>query len=360
MIVIEKTFPRPDMYPLESMTKNLPPVLFDIETTGLSAANAVIYLIGAMEIKRDRLCFIQWFAEKPTEEKEVLEAFLTRLPDHACLISFNGRSFDVPFMCKKCKQYDIPCRLPQMPSVDLYRSFRPLNTFFDLNSRKLKAYEIFIGLEREDEYTGLELIDVYREYVGRARFDAEERERLKALLLLHNEEDITDMVPVTGLLSYLDLLEGNIKDCSITRADGALKLEIELFSDLPVSCEKDIALKPGMDTVRLSATSNRAEIIIPTIKARLRHYFEDYKNYYFLPDEDFAIHKSIAGSVESSHREQARKDTAYTWAEGEFIPAKTSTIRPFFKEEFTDRIVFIPLKNLTKENIREYIKSLLV
>ena len=95
MLEINKTLPRGDIYPAELVSKGLPPILFDIETTGLGAKTAYIYLIGALEIKRDRLVFRQWFAEGPADEKLLIESFLSWLPDRSCLISFNGRGFDV-------------------------------------------------------------------------------------------------------------------------------------------------------------------------------------------------------------------------------------------------------------------------
>ena len=209
MLQIEKTYPRGDIYPIERRSHGLSPILFDIETTGLSAASSIIYLIGAMEIKKDRLVFRQWFAEGPSDELKVLESFLNFLPDRACLVSFNGRGFDVPFISKRCKNYNIPCYLPQQPDIDLYRVLAPLKDYFGMNSRKLVSYEKLIGLDREDKYNGGELIEVYKEYVGKRKFAPEEAERLKEMLLLHNEEDICDMVPVTALLTYIDLLNAD-------------------------------------------------------------------------------------------------------------------------------------------------------
>ena len=362
MLQIEKTYPRGDIYPIERRSHGLSPILFDIETTGLSAASSIIYLIGAIEIKKDRLVFRQWFAEGPSDELKVLESFLNFLPDRACLVSFNGRGFDVPFISKRCKNYNIPCYLPQLPDIDLYRALAPLKDYFGMNSRKLVSYEKLIGLDREDKYNGGELIEVYKEYVGKRKFAPEEAERLMEMLLLHNEEDICDMVPVTALLTYIDLLNAdieNISGVSVNNENSEVIIETGLCSDFPISFEKKLATKPGLPMINIETVGRCAKIHIPVFNGRLKHYFEDYKDYFYLPDEDTAIHKSIAESVDSSHRVQATKATAYTWANGSFIPQYTNKITPYFKCDINDMLSFIPVKSLnTDEQVLGYIKTL--
>lgn len=363
MKIITKEFPRGDIYPIESITKGYTPILFDIETTGLSSATSYLYLIGAMEIKKDRLNFIQWFAEKPGDETEVLDRFFAWLPDRACLIHFNGRGFDVPYIAKKCRQYDMRCMISQMPNIDLYRSFAPLKDYFNMNSRRLVAYEQLIGLDREDTYNGGELINVYKDYVGKSKFDSEAANNLLKLLLLHNEEDIRDMVPVLELFTYMDLFNGNFKEAMVSfeniESSKFLKLQIIMNSRFPMKNVRDFATVPGMKMIKVSAEDFKAEISVPVFSGRLKHYFDDYKNYYYLPAEDMAVHKSVASGVDSAHREPASKETAYIYAGGEFVPQLKGLIKPNFKKGLKDAINFIPTKKLSDENIlKDYVKAI--
>ena len=46
----------------------------------------------------------------------------------------------------------------------------------------------------------------------------------------------------------------------------------------------------------------RAEIF----EGEMRHFYSDYKNYYYLPKEDMAIHKSVAAYVDHEYREKCK------------------------------------------------------
>lgn len=56
------------------------------------------------------------------------------------------------------------------------------------------------------------------------------------------------------------------------------------------------------------------------IRDTLKYFYPDYQNYYYLPEEDMAIHKSIADSVDPSYRKKATKNTCYTKKAGIFLP----------------------------------------
>ena len=65
-------------------------LLFDIETTGLSAKYNTIYLIGCAYHKGSEITLLQYLAETPAEESEVLEAFLELCKDFQGLLSLTA------------------------------------------------------------------------------------------------------------------------------------------------------------------------------------------------------------------------------------------------------------------------------
>lgn len=63
---------------------------------------------------------------------------------------------------------------------------------------KQKAIEQFLGISREDKYTGGQLIEVYRDYLHT------HEKSLYDLLILHNEDDLKGMPAILPILSYAD------------------------------------------------------------------------------------------------------------------------------------------------------------
>ena len=116
---------------------------------------------------------------------------------------------------------------------------------------------------------------------------------------------------------------------------------------------------PGIPGIKICVSGRNAIIRIPVINARLRHFFPDYKNYYYLPEEDCAIHKSLAASVSPDHRKSATKATAYTWAKGDFIPCFGKSLTPFFNFGTNDMVNFLPVNMLdNRHKILNYVKHL--
>ena len=84
--------------------------------------------------------------------------------------------------------------------IDIYRRIVPYKSFLRLPNCKQKTLEQFLGIKREDTYSGGELISVYHTYVKTPTdygFQA---------LALHNADDMKGMLQILPLLSYYDLI----------------------------------------------------------------------------------------------------------------------------------------------------------
>jgi hypothetical protein len=69
----------------------------------------------------------------------------------------------------------------------------------------------------------------------------------------------------------------------------------------------------------INGIDNSITVTVPVYNDTLKYFYKDYKNYYYLPAEDTAIHKSVAAYVDNEHKVKATKDTAYTKVTGYFI-----------------------------------------
>ena len=103
----------------------------------------------------------------------MLTCFLEQLEHYDGLCHFNGRTFDIPYILNKCDKYhitpsshcqDILSDTTQTRSFDMLLQLRPLKKLFGLAHGAQKDWEQFIGIDREDIYSGGDLIQVYSSY----------------------------------------------------------------------------------------------------------------------------------------------------------------------------------------------------
>ena len=278
----------------------------DIETTGFSARTCPVYLIGCLIPQGETGLFVQWLAEAPEEEAAILEESAAHLAGYR-LITFNGDTFDLPFLAQRAAQHALSADAWQGDSLDLYRCFRPLKTLLRLPDQKQKTLEAFLGLSREDALSGGELIPLWQRYITRP--DPE----TARLFLLHNEEDVLALPRLLPLLSYTALLEG---DCTASECTAREQTEDSLAVTLRLarSVPQPVLMERG--DIRLFLREDLARLTLPLFHGELRHFFPDYREYYYLPKEDMAIHKSVAAYVEREFRQRATPQTAYARREG--------------------------------------------
>ena len=86
-------------------SKNMRCTVFDIETTGLSPTRDMI--ISASFIDPDGSGLRQYFTDDPRTEYFTVSRILEELADCDAVITFNGNSFDLPFVYSKARKYKI-------------------------------------------------------------------------------------------------------------------------------------------------------------------------------------------------------------------------------------------------------------
>ena len=76
-----------------------PFVLFDTETTGLGSGTGTLpFLVGVGTWEEDELVTRQLLLPEQSDEDGYLDALETLIPPDACLVSYNGRTFDWPLL----------------------------------------------------------------------------------------------------------------------------------------------------------------------------------------------------------------------------------------------------------------------
>ena len=202
-------------------------LFFDIETTGFTADTSSLYLIGAITRQPEGWRLTQWFAESPSEESEILRAFLDFAVAYKQLIHFNGDRFDLPYLAAKCADYQITNSLSTMISRDLYKMVQPLKRLLKLSALNQRCLEEFLGIFRRDPYTGGELIHVYHNYTQTRDLSSLQK------LLLHNHDDLLGMLDILPILSYHTVLSGSFQITDYTLEEDSLILHGRLPLYLP-------------------------------------------------------------------------------------------------------------------------------
>lgn len=176
-------------------------VFLDIETTGLSPMRSFIYLIGLVfiDLKKVTMHITQLIAEDRDEEEEILRLMKERLKGYKTVVTYNGNSFDLPFIAKRSERYGI--EPISMDSFDMYEKLRLHKDTLKLDGLKQKNIEKKLGIIREDRYNGGECISFYKDYVKNKNQESFDR------FVLHNYDDLLYM-PAT--MSILDLLDEKI------------------------------------------------------------------------------------------------------------------------------------------------------
>jgi len=176
-------------------------VFLDIETTGLSPMRSFIYLIGLVfiDLKKVTMHITQLIAEDRDEEEEILRLMKERLKGYKTVVTYNGNSFDLPFIAKRSERYGI--EPIAMDSFDMYEKLRLHKDTLKLDGLKQKNIEKKLGITREDRYNGGECISFYKDYVKNKNQESFNR------FVLHNYDDLLYM-PAT--MSILDLLDEKI------------------------------------------------------------------------------------------------------------------------------------------------------
>lgn len=334
-------------------------LFFDIETTGFSPARTSLYLIGCASRQGDHLILDQFFAETPQNESEVLAAFLSFAASFDTIITFNGIGFDIPYLKAKCSKYHIEDPFSQFTYLDIYKEVSRVKHLLKLPNLKQKSIEIFLGIDREDAYGGGELIEVYHSYT---RHPSEEA---LSLLKQHNYEDVLYMPKLLPILAYNKLASCDIRIQTVdaneyTTYEQAIGRELffTATTDLPVPVD----ISYNYDNLYLTLSGNTLSLRVRLYDGELRYYYEDYKEYYYLPSEDRAIHKSVASFVDKEHRKKATAGNCYMRKHALFLPQYQELYVPAYRLMRNDKKSYFELSEdfITSSKLQQdYVKHLL-
>lgn len=166
----------------------------DTETTGLGGAGTLAFLVGLAWFNTDgRLVLEQLLLASPAEELALIEHVRARLDACSVIVSFNGKSFDLPLLQARAVMSACP-RLPEKPHLDLLHVGRRLHKARLGSCRLIHLETEVLGWERgADDIAGADIAPLYGHFLRTG-----DGEVLRAVVE-HNAWDVVTMAALVGL-----------------------------------------------------------------------------------------------------------------------------------------------------------------
>jgi len=135
--------------------------IIDIETLGLS--ERPIILLGIANPSKDCTCVHQYLLRDIQDEPSAIWSLVSQLEPQSSLITFNGKSFDIPYIKQRLAYYGLETSL-QNPHFDvLHFTRRALRN--KLTNCKLETVEKYLGIKRDSNIPGALVPDFYETYL---------------------------------------------------------------------------------------------------------------------------------------------------------------------------------------------------
>jgi uncharacterized protein YprB with RNaseH-like and TPR domain len=180
------------------------PLLFlDLETTGLAGgAGTYAFLVGLAWFDGAVFRTRQYFLSNYTAERALLTGVAAEAASAAALVTYNGKSFDVPLMDTRFVLHRMATPFAALPHVDMLHPARRLWRSDDEDGdaggcRLTTLEETLCGHRREGDVPGFEIPSRYFHYVRTG--DA----RPLAAVFEHNRLDLLALAMITAHASQL-------------------------------------------------------------------------------------------------------------------------------------------------------------
>jgi uncharacterized protein YprB with RNaseH-like and TPR domain len=135
--------------------------IVDIETLGLS--ERPIILLGLAKPCKGQVCTSQFLLRDIQDEPSAIWALVSQLEPNFSLITFNGRSFDIPYIKQRLAYYGLDASIAN-PHFDLLHfTRRALRS--KLSDCKLETVEKYIGIQRDINIPGALVPHFYDTYL---------------------------------------------------------------------------------------------------------------------------------------------------------------------------------------------------
>lgn len=322
--------------------------LVDIETTGLSKTHHTIFCIGILYYTPNGPSLKQWLAECIADEQLLLESFMAQVSLFKQLITYNGKSFDIPFIITRAAEYGLDTSyFESLPLLDL-KYFNILKLLSQGKPLNRKFLENCLSIQRNTDSSGKELVKLFSTYITSPKVLYEQ------VFLTHNSDDLLscyyfyELYYIFSQLNYSDIKEYGLRE-----------QQYSLTLKTPYCFNTAGNLSYANINIVWKKSSYCIKITITPEYLLLRRYLTPAKDYVFIPSQNQIIHKSIAKFIPSELKQKVSKEDCYIEKQAYFIQ--------LMNDQELNQEIWIDAKNIsyieclstyTQEMLWKYCKKL--
>lgn len=178
-------------------------LFLDTETTGLAGGTGTLaFLLGLARLEGDALCLRQYFLTGFRGEAAMLDHARTWLAAAGHLVSYNGKTFDVPLLQSRHRLCRLPCPLSGKPHLDLLHATRAAFAARWADCRLQRAEIELFSLARQHDLPGWLVPQVWSAFVRTGALGDVPR------VLEHNRLDVISLVALTSELAQVHARPG--------------------------------------------------------------------------------------------------------------------------------------------------------
>jgi uncharacterized protein YprB with RNaseH-like and TPR domain len=137
-------------------------ILIDIETLGMF--QRPIILLGLARVHGNEIRVDQYLLRRIDEEPAALAGLLTHLSGSSAFVTFNGRTFDIPYIRERLAYYGIRANL-ERPHFDVLHFSRRAWRDCVPDCKLTTLERCFLGIEREDDVPSALVPEFYESYM---------------------------------------------------------------------------------------------------------------------------------------------------------------------------------------------------
>lgn len=188
-------------------------LFLDTETTGLSGgAGTVAFEIGAGWIEPRGMVIRQYIMRDYGQEADMLREIASLIARADTIVTFNGKSFDLPLLESRMVMNRIRVHVTDMPHLDLLHAARRVYKLRLRRCNLTALEEAVLGKTRCDDLPGAQVPERYFTYLKTGEF------ALLEDVLRHNFDDVRSLAELTSVI------------CSAYRQPESLQYEQDMLS----------------------------------------------------------------------------------------------------------------------------------